>query len=59
MATQQREVAAPDILRKEDACGPDSANPHRMDTRYGWPSKRVEPVNLLRDEGRTRRGRLR
>ncbi len=42
----------------EDAGGPDSTNPHRGDTWYSWPSKRVEPVNLLDDEGRTRRVRI-
>ena len=57
MATQQDEGAVPDFLRMEDAGGPESTNPHRSETWYGWPSKQVEPVNLLDDDGRTRRVR--
>ena len=54
MAARQGGGAVADFPRMEDAGRPDSTNPHRSETWYGWSSKRVEPVNLLDDEGRTR-----
>ena len=57
MATQREEGAVPDFLRMDEAGGPDSTNPHRSGQWYGWPSKRMEPVNLLDEEGRVKRVR--
>ena len=57
MATQQEEGAVPDFLQMSGAGGPQSTNPHGSDSWYGWPSKQMNPVNLLDDEGRVKRVR--
>ena len=57
MATQQEEGAIPGFLRTEGAGGPQSTNPHGSPKWYGWPSKEMNPVNLLDKEGRVERVR--
>ena len=57
MSTRQEEGAIPDFLRMEGVGGPQSTNPHGSKNWYGWPSKEMNPVNLLDDEGRVKRVR--
>ena len=57
MATQQEEGAIPDFLKMEGSGGPQSTNPHGSGRWYGWPSKEMNPVNLLDEEGRVKRVR--
>ena len=51
--TTREEGAVPDFLRMDDAIGSDAANAGLTGDWYGWPSKEVNPVTLLDDEGRT------
>ena len=51
--TTREEGAVPDFLRMDDAIGSDAANTGLTGDWYGWPSKEVNPVTLLDDEGRT------
>ena len=51
--TTREEGAVPDFLRMDDAIGSDAANAGLTGDWYGWPSKPVNPVTLLDDEGRT------
>ncbi len=57
MATQQEEGAIPDFLKMDGSGGPQSTNPHGSGRWYGWPSKEMNPVNLLDEEGRVKRVR--
>jgi DMSO/TMAO reductase YedYZ molybdopterin-dependent catalytic subunit len=57
MATQQEEGAIPDFLKMDGSGGPQSTNPHGSGRWYGWPSKAMNPVNLLDEEGRVKRVR--
>ena len=57
MATRQDEGAVPDFLQMDGPGGPQSTNPHSLGQWYGWPSSKVNPVNLLDDEGRVQRVR--
>ena len=57
MATKQEEEAVPDFLKMEGAGGPQSTNPHGSGRWYGWPSKEMNPLNLLDKEGRVERVR--
>ena len=51
--TTREEGAVPDFLRMDEAIGSDMANAGLNGDWYGWPSKEVNPVTLLDDEGRT------
>ena len=51
--TTREEGAVPDFLRMDESLGSDAANAGLTGDWYGWPSKEVNPVTLLDDEGRT------
>ena len=53
MTTGNNEGALPDFLRMDGAAGSDAANAGLAGDWYGWPSKKVQPVTLLDDQGRT------
>jgi DMSO/TMAO reductase YedYZ molybdopterin-dependent catalytic subunit len=52
MATRQDDVI-PDFLRMDDAIGSDPANANKTGNWHGWPTKDLNPVTLMDDEGRT------
>ena len=52
MATRQDNVI-PDFLRMDEAIGSDPANAHKSGNWHGWPTKDLNPVTLMDDEGRT------
>ena len=52
MATRQDDVV-PDFLRMDDAIGSDPANANKTGDWNGWPTKDLNTVNLMDDEGRT------
>ena len=52
MATRQDDVV-PDFLRMDDAIGSDPANANKTGDWNGWPTKDLNPVTLMDDEGRT------
>jgi len=52
MATRQDDVV-PDFLRMDDAIGSDPANANKTGNWHGWPTKDLNPVTLMDDEGRT------
>ena len=62
MTTQQNtpenqagDSARPDFLEMDGAQSADSGD--NTDSWYGWPHKKVEPVTLLRPDGKTERVR--
>ncbi len=57
MAIRQDEGAVPDFLQMDGPGGPHSTNPHALGQWYGWPSSKVNPVNLFDEEGRVQRVR--
>ena len=52
MSTRQDGVI-PDFLRMDDAIGSDPANADKTGNWQGWPTKDLNPVKLMDDEGRT------
>ncbi|HAA95070.1 MAG: hypothetical protein FI717_05890 [SAR202 cluster bacterium] len=52
MATRQDDVI-PDFLRMDAAIGSDPANADKTGNWNGWPTKDLNPVTLMDDEGRT------
>ena len=52
MATRQDDVI-PDFLRMDDAIGSDPANVNKTGNWRGWPTKELNPVTLMDDDGRT------
>ena len=52
MATRQDDVI-PDFLRMDAAMGSDPANADKTGNWNGWPTKDLNPVTLMDDEGRT------
>ena len=52
MATRQDDVI-PDFLRMDDAIGSDPANVNKTGNWRGWPTKDLNPVTLMDDDGRT------
>jgi len=53
MATRQDLGAIPDFLRMDEAIGSDPANANKTGNWHGWPTKDLNPVTLMDDEGRT------
>ena len=52
MATKQEEGAIPDFLRMDEAIGSDPANADKRGDWHGWPTKDLNPVTLMDDQGR-------
>ncbi|SVD17118.1 uncharacterized protein METZ01_LOCUS369972, partial [marine metagenome] len=52
MATRQDDVI-PDFLRMDESIGSDPANANKTGNWHGWPTKDLDPVTLMDDEGRT------
>ena len=52
---QEGDAARPDFLQMDGAESADSQD--NADTWYGWPHRKVEPVTLLRPDGKTERVR--
>ena len=57
MATRQDDVV-PDCLRMDEAIGSDPANAKKTGDWNGWPTKDLNTVTLMDDEGRTVRIRI-
>ena len=54
MATTRQDLGAiPDFLRMDEAIGSDPANAGKTGDWHGWPTKEINPVTLMDDEGRT------
>ena len=53
MATRQDLGAIPDFLRMDEAIGSDPATANKTGNWHGWPTKDLNPVTLMDDEGRT------
>ncbi|HIF43767.1 MAG TPA: hypothetical protein EYG27_05715 [Dehalococcoidia bacterium] len=53
MSTTRQDGAIPDFLRMDDAIGSDPANADKTGNWHGWPTKDLNPVTLMDDEGRT------
>ncbi len=52
MATKQQEGAIPDFLRMDEAIGSDPANADKRGDWHGWPTKDLNPVTLMDEQGR-------
>ena len=53
MAMSKEESAVPDFLRMDQPVSSDPANAKKTGNWHGWPTKDINPVTLLDDEGRT------
>ena len=53
MATTRQGDVIPDFLRMDAAIGSDPANAEKTGNWNGWPTKDLNPVTLMDDEGRT------
>ena len=53
MSTTRQDGVVPDFLKMDEAIGSDPANADKTGNWHGWPTKDLNPVTLMDDEGRT------